>query len=77
MPEKYGDDKYIMAISLLQKRDRLLDEVSKISFQIAELTRLREKTRTEARRLKSVAIAQEIGVSKSWVEKISEGRVAR
>lgn len=77
MPEKYPDEKYIAAISLLQKREKLIAEVSKISFQIAELTRLREATRTEARRLKSAAIAYELGVSQSWIEKVSEGRVVR
>jgi len=77
MPEKYSDEKYIMAKSLLQKREGLIAEVANISFQIAELTRLREQTRTEARRLKSAAIAHEIGVSKSWVEKVSEGKVER
>lgn len=77
MPEKYPDEKYIIAKSLLQKRESLIAEVSKISLQIAELIRLREKTRTEARRLKSAAIAHDLGVSKSWVEKVSEGRVIR
>ncbi len=77
MGEKYPDEKYIMAKARLQERDRLNSEVSKISFQIAELTRLRDATRTEARRLKSAAIAYEIGVSKSWVEKVSDGRVVR
>jgi len=65
MPEKYSDEKYIMAKSLLQQRENLIAEVSKISFQIAELTRLREATRTQARRLKSAAIAHELGVSKA------------
>lgn len=77
MPEKYPDEKYIMAKSLLQKRENLISEAAKISFQIAELTRLREIKRTEARRLKSAAIAHDLGVSKSWVEKVSEGRVIR
>jgi len=77
MPEKYSDEKYIMAISLLQKREKLIADVAKISKEIARLTRLREQTRTEARRLKSAAIADEIGVSKSWVEKVSERRIER
>lgn len=77
MAEKYPDEKYIAAKSLLQKREGLIAEVSKLSLCIETLTKLREDTRTEARRLKSAAIAHELGVSKSWVEKISEGRVVR
>lgn len=77
MPEKYSDEKYIMAISLLQKREKLIAEVAKLSKEIARLTKLREQTRTEARRLKSAAIADEIGVSQSWIEKISERRIER
>lgn len=77
MPEKYSDEKYIMAKSLLQEREKLIAEVSNISFQIAELIILREEARTKARRLKSAAIAYELGVSQSWVEKISEGKVFR
>lgn len=77
MGEKLPDEKYIMAKALLQKRDELITEVSKISFQIAELTRLREKTRTEARRLKSAAIAHDLGVSKGWVDRVSDGRITK
>jgi hypothetical protein len=77
MPEKYSDEKYIMAKSLLQKREGLIADVAKLSKEIARLTRLREETRTEARRLKSIAIAGELGVSKSWIEKVSERRIER
>ena len=77
MPEKYPDEKFIMAKCLIQSRENLLAEVSKISAEINRLIKLREEIRTKARRLKSAAIAHEIGVSKSWVEKVSEGRVTR
>jgi hypothetical protein len=77
MPEKYPDEKYIMAMSLLQKREKLIADVANISTQIEQLTKLREETRTKARRLKSAAIAHDIGVSKSWVDKVSDGRVTR
>lgn len=77
MPAKYSDEKYIMVKSLLQKRERLIADVAKLSAEIDRLTKLREQTRTEARRLKSAAIAYELGVSQSWVEKVSECRVVR
>lgn len=77
MPAKYSDEKYIMVKSLLQKRERLISDVAKLSAEIDRLTKLREQTRTEARRLKSAAIAYELGVSQSWVEKVSECRVVR
>jgi hypothetical protein len=77
MPAKYSDEKYIMVKSLLQKREGLIADVAKLSAEIDRLTKLREQTRTEARRLKSAAIAYELGVSQSWVEKVSECRVVR
>jgi len=77
MSEKYPDEKYYAAKTLLDKRESLIKEIRKISKDISRLTKLREETRTEARRLKSSAIAQNLGVSQSWVEKISEYRVVR
>ena len=77
MGEKHPDEKYIMAKARLQERDELIAEVSRISFQIAELTRLREQTRTKARRLKCAAIAYELGVSQNWVERVSDGRITK
>lgn len=77
MPEKYSDEKYIAARYLLDQRDKLINQVSSISAEIQRLTKLREDTRIEARRLKSDAIAYRLGVSTSWVEKVSEGRVTR
>ena len=50
--------------------DQLLQELSR-------LTKLRESKRNDARQLKSAAIALEVGVSQSWVEKISECRIER
>jgi len=77
MAEKYPDEKYYAAKTLLDKRVSLIREIRKISKEIARLTKLREETRAEARRLKSSTIAQNLGVSQSWVEKISEYRVVR
>lgn len=77
MSEKYPDETYYAVKMRVDQRDHLIKEVRKISKEIARLTRLREETRTEARRLKSSAIAIDLGVSQSWVEKISECRVVR
>lgn len=77
MGEKYPDETYYAVKMRVDQRDHLIKEVRKISKEIARLTKLREETRTEARRLKSGAIAQDLGVSQSWVEKISECRVIR
>lgn len=77
MPEKYSDELYYAAKIKLDHRENLIREIRKISKEIARLTKLREETRMEARRLKSAAIAQDLGVSQSWVEKISECRVVR
>lgn len=77
MPEKYSDEKYKKAFSLIKERESLIAEVAKLSGVIDSLTKLREATRTRARRLKSAAIAHELGVSQSWVEKISERRIER
>lgn len=77
MAEKYPDEMYYAAKIKLDHREHLIKEVRKISKEIARLTKLRADTRTEARRLKSAAIAQDLGVSQSWVEKISECRVVR
>lgn len=77
MPAKYSNEQYKAARALLEKRERLIAKVAEISAAIDTLTRLREETRTEARRLKSAAIAHDLGVSQSWVEKISECRIVR
>ncbi len=77
MSEKYPDETYYAVKMRVDQRDHLIKEVRKISKEIARLTKLREETRTEARRLKSSAIAIDLGVSQSWVEKISECRVVR
>lgn len=77
MPEKYSDEQYKRAFSLIKERESLIAEVAKLSGVIDSLTKLREATRTRARRLKSAAIAHELGVSQSWVEKISERRIER
>lgn len=77
MSEKYSDETYYAVKMRVDQRDHLIKEVRKISKEIARLTKLREETRTEARRLKSSAIAIDLGVSQSWVEKISECRVVR
>lgn len=77
MAEKYPDEMYYAAKILVDKRESLIKEIRKISKEIARLTKLREETRAEARRLKSAAIAHDLGVSQSWVEKISECRVVR
>ena len=77
MPAKYSDEQYKKAMAILDKRESLIAEVAKISKEIDRLIKLREDTRTEARRLKSLAIADELGVSKSWVEKVSERRIVR
>lgn len=77
MPERYPDEKYIEAKALLNQRDAYIKEVAKISKEIKRLTALRDQVRTEARRLKSSNIAQDLGVSQSWVEKIAECRHTR
>jgi hypothetical protein len=77
MPIKYSDEKLIKARAMLKERDALIAEVSKISKEIARLTKLREDTRTQARRLKSAAIAYELGVTTSWVKGVAEGRLNR
>lgn len=77
MAEKYPDEIYYAAKIQIDKREALIKEVRKISKEIARLTKLREETRTEARRLKSANIARDLGVSQSWIEKISECRVVR
>ena len=77
MAEKYTDETYYAVKMRVDQRESLIREVRKISKEIARLTKLREETRTEARRLKSSAIAIDLGVSQSWVEKISECRVIR
>ena len=77
MPEKYSDEQYKRAFALIKERESLIAEVAKLSGVIDSLTKLREATRTRARRLKSAAIAHELGVSQSWVEKISERRIER
>lgn len=77
MAEKYPDEIYYAAKIKLDHREHLIKEVRKISKEIARLTKLREETRTEARRLKSANIASDLGVSQSWIEKISECRVVR
>ena len=77
MPKRYPDEKYRAAKVMLDKRESLIREVRNISKEIARLTKLRESKRTDARRLKSAAIALEVGVSQSWVEKISERRIER
>lgn len=74
---RYSDEQYKKAASLIKERESLISEVAKLSGIIDELTKLREQTRTRARRLKSAAIAYEMGVSQSWVEKISERRIVR
>ncbi len=77
MAEKYPDEIYYSAKIKLDQREVLIKEIRKISKEIARLTKLREETRTEARRLKSANIARDLGVSQSWIEKISECRVVR
>lgn len=77
MPKKYSDDQYRKAIDKIKEREKLIKRVSEISRHIEWLTMLREETRTNARRLKSAAIAHDLGVSQSWVEKISERRIER
>ena len=77
MPEKYSDEKYKIVLSRLQEREKLIKSVANISRQIADLMALRDEARTAARRLKSAAIAWEVGVSQSWVEKISERKIKR
>ena len=77
MSKKYPDETYYEVKMRVDQRDHLIKEVRKISKEIARLTKLREETRTEARRLKSSAIAIDLGVSQSWVEKISECRAVR
>jgi predicted kinase len=70
---RYSDEQYKRASALLKERESLIAD----SGVIDELTKLREATRTRARRLKSAAIAHEIGVTQSWVEQISEKRIVR
>lgn len=77
MPEKYSDEQYKRAFALIKERDSLIADVAKLSGVIDQLTKIREETRTRARRLKSAAIAHELGVSQRWVEKISERRIKR
>lgn len=77
MPKKYSDDQYRKALDKIKEREKLIKRVAEISRQIEFLNTLREETRTNARRLKSAAIAHELGVSQSWVEKISERRIER
>jgi hypothetical protein len=74
---RYSDEQYKRATALLKERDSLIADVARLSGVIDELTKLRETTRTRARRLKSAAIAHEIGVTQSWVEKLSEKRIVR
>ena len=77
MPIKYSDETYKEVFEKIKERDSLIAEVAKLSKIIADLTKLREQTRTRARRLKSSTIAADLGVSQSWVEKISERRINR
>lgn len=75
MPIKYTKEQYEKAAAMISERKSLLAEVSMISAQIETLVKLRDRMRTRARRLKSVAIAHETGTHKAWVDKISEGRI--
>lgn len=74
---RYSDEQYKKASALLRERESLIADVAQLSGVIDALTKLREATRTRARRLKSAAIAYDLGVSKTWVDKISEGKILR
>lgn len=54
MPKRCPDEKCHAAKAMLDNRESLIREVRSISKEIARLTKLREETRTEARRLKVI-----------------------